>query len=155
MRQILRRIIVLCECSITTRTAAKVLSISKTSDTSRPHSLCLTWSRRRSGKGSVSGTRSWVKARLVVVATKPAKRNKAERKVLTGSPGILLRSCSCSSSAFLRIGLGMSSLTEPGREGLKVTSPFPSSSSMSTLSSLGRNRNQHEETSDNWSICTI
>ena len=49
------------------------------------HLSYLMLSRTRSGRGAVSGTFSWVRARLVVVAKKPDQSQRKLRNVLIGS----------------------------------------------------------------------
>ena len=60
-------------------------------------------SRTRSGRGAVSGTFSWVRARLVVVAKKPDQSQRKLRNVLTGS-SIVSESSSRISSDWVRSG---------------------------------------------------
>ncbi len=60
----------------------------KISDASRPQGWYWTLSKMMSGRGAIWGTRSWVRAKLVVVATQAKNRKIKATRVLMGSLGI-------------------------------------------------------------------
>ena len=83
----------LCLWKIVTRKAIHVHIMMVISEASRPHDWYLILSRIKSGRASwdvlYSGSRSWVNAKLVVVATQAKIRKIPASKVLRGSPLML------------------------------------------------------------------